>query len=74
MSARGGRTPSGPWSRLKPVNIDPLDAVGLPSKGDNRYDGCVLLFTPLHVVCLLPNIASTDFSISEHKSDTMRRL
>ncbi|KAL3427866.1 hypothetical protein PVAG01_01375 [Phlyctema vagabunda] len=36
MSARGGRTPSGPWNRLKPVNLDALEAFGLPSKGDNR--------------------------------------
>ena len=27
---------SSPWSRLKPVQQDPLEAVGLPSKGDNR--------------------------------------
>ncbi|KAK6864905.1 hypothetical protein PG995_001433 [Apiospora arundinis] len=32
----GGRAPSGPWSRLKPVDLDPLEAIGLPSKGDNR--------------------------------------
>ncbi|KAK8089783.1 hypothetical protein PG997_004744 [Apiospora hydei] len=32
----GGRAPSGPWSRLKPVELDPLEAIGLPSKGDNR--------------------------------------
>lgn len=38
MSAKGGRHNAGPWTRLKPVNIDPLDAFGLPSKGDNRYD------------------------------------
>jgi hypothetical protein len=37
MSARGNRVPSGPWSRLKPVNLDPLEVLGLPSKGDNRY-------------------------------------
>ncbi|TAQ87454.1 hypothetical protein B7494_g4233 [Chlorociboria aeruginascens] len=36
MSTRGGRVVSGPWSRLKPVNLDPLEAMGLPSKGDNR--------------------------------------
>lgn len=30
------RGPSGAWNRLKPVTIDPLDAYGLPSKGDNR--------------------------------------
>ncbi|KAI1434696.1 hypothetical protein GGR50DRAFT_389149 [Xylaria sp. CBS 124048] len=34
--ARGGRAPSTPWSRLKPVELDPLEAMGLPSKGDNR--------------------------------------
>ncbi|OTA98232.1 hypothetical protein M426DRAFT_326162 [Hypoxylon sp. CI-4A] len=34
--ARGNRTPSAPWSRLKPVDLDPLEAMGLPSKGDNR--------------------------------------
>ncbi|KAI1128280.1 hypothetical protein F5Y10DRAFT_178888 [Nemania abortiva] len=33
---RGGRTPSAPWSRLKPVELDPLESMGLPSKGDNR--------------------------------------
>ena len=27
---------SSPWSRLKPVQQDPLEAVGLPSKGDNK--------------------------------------
>ncbi|KAJ1333985.1 SAC3 family protein LENG8/THP3 [Microdochium nivale] len=32
----GGRTSSAPWSRLKPIELDPLDALGLPSKGDNR--------------------------------------
>lgn len=35
MSGRGNRSTSGPWSRLKPVNLDPLEAIGLPSKGDN---------------------------------------
>ncbi|KAI0900067.1 hypothetical protein F4806DRAFT_454949 [Annulohypoxylon nitens] len=34
--ARGNRTPSAPWSRLKPVELDPLEAMGLPSKGDSR--------------------------------------
>ncbi|KAI0011551.1 hypothetical protein F4779DRAFT_572201 [Xylariaceae sp. FL0662B] len=34
--ARGGRTPSAPWSRLKPVDLDPLESMGFPSKGDNR--------------------------------------
>lgn len=36
-SARRG--PSGAWSRLKPAVIDPLDAYGLPSKGETRYGG-----------------------------------
>ncbi|KAG9234196.1 hypothetical protein BJ875DRAFT_376975 [Amylocarpus encephaloides] len=35
MSSRGGRA-TGPWSRLKPANFDPLEAIGLPSKGDAR--------------------------------------
>ncbi|KAI8957242.1 hypothetical protein F5Y11DRAFT_340323 [Daldinia sp. FL1419] len=34
--ARGNKTPSAPWSRLKPVDLDPLESMGLPSKGDNR--------------------------------------
>ncbi|KAI0536484.1 hypothetical protein GGR58DRAFT_392909 [Xylaria digitata] len=34
--ARGGRAPSAPWSRLKPADLDPLESMGLPSKGDNR--------------------------------------
>ncbi|RGP61722.1 hypothetical protein FSPOR_9719 [Fusarium sporotrichioides] len=33
---RGGRMPSGPWGRLKPVEQDPLLDMGLPSKGDDR--------------------------------------
>ncbi|KAI0109505.1 hypothetical protein GGR51DRAFT_558199 [Nemania sp. FL0031] len=34
---RGGRaSSSAPWSRLKPVELDPLESMGLPSKGDNR--------------------------------------
>ncbi|OBT69437.1 hypothetical protein VE03_01106 [Pseudogymnoascus sp. 23342-1-I1] len=39
MSGRGdsgARAYSGGWGRLKPVTLDPLEAVGLPSKGDNR--------------------------------------
>jgi hypothetical protein len=36
MSARGGRSTPGAWNRLKAVNIDPLEVLGLPSKGDNR--------------------------------------
>ncbi|KAI0152119.1 hypothetical protein F4776DRAFT_13674 [Hypoxylon sp. NC0597] len=34
--ARGNRAPSAPWSRLKPVDLDPLESMGLPSKGDSR--------------------------------------
>jgi hypothetical protein len=37
MSSREGRISTTPWSRLKPANQDPLEAIGLPSKGDNRY-------------------------------------
>ncbi|KAF5018690.1 hypothetical protein F66182_9304 [Fusarium sp. NRRL 66182] len=33
---RGSRKPSGPWGRLKPVEQDPLQSIGLPSKGDER--------------------------------------
>ncbi len=25
------------WSRLKPISVDYLESIGLPSKGDNRY-------------------------------------
>ncbi|QPG99019.1 hypothetical protein C2857_000644 [Epichloe festucae Fl1] len=33
---RGSRGSSGPWSRLRPVQQDPLESFGLPSKGDTR--------------------------------------
>jgi hypothetical protein len=33
----GGRNPSGPWGRLRPVNEDVLEELGLPSKGDKRF-------------------------------------
>ncbi|VUC22470.1 unnamed protein product [Clonostachys rosea] len=36
MPPKGRRGPSGPWGRLKPVVQDPLESMGLPSKGDNR--------------------------------------
>ncbi|KAM0259216.1 hypothetical protein ACHAQJ_003421 [Trichoderma viride] len=36
MPNKGGRNPSGPWGRLKPVEQDPLESIGLPSKGDTR--------------------------------------
>ncbi|KAM0449957.1 hypothetical protein ACHAPV_010074 [Trichoderma viride] len=36
MPSKGGRNPSGPWGRLKPVEQDPLESIGLPSKGDTR--------------------------------------
>lgn len=26
------------WGRLKDVKVDPLESVGLPSKGDNRHE------------------------------------
>ncbi|TDZ22022.1 hypothetical protein Cob_v004792 [Colletotrichum orbiculare MAFF 240422] len=35
-SHRGNRSHSGPWGRLKPVDLDPLESIGLPSKGDTR--------------------------------------
>lgn len=38
--------PSGPWGRLKPVDQDPLESMGLPSKGDLRY--------LLHLPSLIP--------------------
>ncbi|RSL68354.1 hypothetical protein CEP54_002783 [Fusarium duplospermum] len=37
MRRRGNRKPSGPWGRLKPVEQDPLQSIGHPSKGDGRY-------------------------------------
>ncbi|KAI1489648.1 hypothetical protein F5X96DRAFT_670463 [Biscogniauxia mediterranea] len=33
---RGGRAPAAPWNRLKPVELGPLESMGLPSKGDHR--------------------------------------
>ncbi|KAM4066995.1 hypothetical protein HRG_001005 [Hirsutella rhossiliensis] len=36
MPNRGDRAPSGPWGRLKPVEQDVLESMGLPSKGDSR--------------------------------------
>jgi hypothetical protein len=38
MPGLGGRTSSGPWSRLKPVELDALGSVGLPSKGETRLN------------------------------------
>jgi hypothetical protein len=38
MPSLGGRTASGPWSRLKPVEPDLLESVGLPSKGETRLN------------------------------------
>ncbi|KAI9714080.1 MAG: hypothetical protein M1812_006527 [Candelaria pacifica] len=32
----GARRPSAAWGRLKSVSMDPLESMGLPSKGDNR--------------------------------------
>ncbi|KEY69843.1 hypothetical protein S7711_08983 [Stachybotrys chartarum IBT 7711] len=34
--SRGHRGSSGAWGRLKPVEQDPLQSMGLPSKGDTR--------------------------------------
>ncbi|KAK0383069.1 hypothetical protein NLU13_8984 [Sarocladium strictum] len=36
MGRMPNRSGSGPWSRLRPVEQDPLDAIGLPSKGDTK--------------------------------------
>lgn len=33
----GHRRPSAPWNRLKSIPVDPLEDVGLVSKGDNRH-------------------------------------
>ncbi|KAI9851027.1 MAG: hypothetical protein M1838_004638 [Thelocarpon superellum] len=34
------RAPSGPWGRLKSVPLDPLESIGLLSKGDKRLLEC----------------------------------
>ncbi len=84
-----GRTPSVPWSRLKPVEMDPLEAIGLPSKGDNRYvtyfmscflfldlRGWMLLYfrtTDLEDPSTDQGPNYTDCSISRRKSDTTPR-
>ena len=31
------RRPQAPWSRLRPAQIDPLESMGLVSKGDERH-------------------------------------
>ncbi|POR39014.1 Uncharacterized protein TPAR_00787 [Tolypocladium paradoxum] len=36
MPSRGARAASGPWGRLRPVEQDALETMGLPSKGDSR--------------------------------------
>ncbi|CAI4211873.1 unnamed protein product [Parascedosporium putredinis] len=36
MPSRGGRSSSNPWGRLKAPDQDPLEIMGLPSKGDTR--------------------------------------
>lgn len=71
MSARGGRANSVPWSRLKPVNQDPLEAIGLPSKGDNRYVYCAVgAFDTLTILLT----RGAGFSITKLKNDTIQRL
>jgi hypothetical protein len=71
MSARGGRAASGPWSRLKPVNVDPLEAIGLPSKGDNRQVSLVFAAGGTsRAPCLL--MLDTGCSTTKRKSDTIR--
>lgn len=51
----GSRLSKAGWSRLKSVTIDPLESIGLLSKGDNRYATGVtqLTETPLTVGSLL---------------------
>jgi hypothetical protein len=63
MASRGGRATSGPWNRLKPANFDPLEAIGLPSKGDTRY----YLFKSFIVFILN---TETGFSITKPKNVT----
>lgn len=36
-AAAGSRQRQGLWSRLRDVRLDPLESIGLPSKGDNRH-------------------------------------
>jgi len=59
MSSRGGRAASTPWGRLKPLNLDPLEAIGLPSKGDKRF---VWAHASMPGVCLLASHLFTDWS------------
>jgi len=33
-----GRELNRPWGRLKQIRNDPLESIGLPSKGDNRHE------------------------------------
>lgn len=37
-TAADGQNLTRPWGRLKNVKIDPLESIGLPSKGDNRHE------------------------------------
>lgn len=51
------------WNRLKTANEDPLDSVGLPSRGDDRF--VLLLSSPRapHNGNLANRICSLAFSI-----------
>lgn len=68
MPARG---PSGPWQRLKPVDLDPLESMGLPSKGETRYaPKRIFDVQPCHVLSL----TRPDCSITRTRSATTQRL
>lgn len=38
------------WNRLKPISVDYLESIGLPSKGDNRYAFPLLLQSLINLV------------------------
>ena len=52
MRPQPRRGASGPWNRLKPMVIDPLDVYGLPSKGEMRYVSSLAtaLFRTTHIL------------------------
>lgn len=61
--------PSGPWGRLKPVELDPLQDMGLPSKGDDRY---VFILT-CSLVCS-GKLIIIGYSTTKHRNGTTTRL
>ena len=51
-SMPSNRGPSaGPWGRLKPIEQDPLDSIGLPSKGDTRFVNKAQRQCPRRLTC-----------------------